>query len=113
TTWFKGFFAKGQLLADTIFRFEFSSIHNMIFKMPPIVSEPKAFDVIYTFNPISATGTAIFLTAVITLFIFRLNISIAIKTMIETLFELKWAIVSIGMVLAFAFVMNYSGMSST
>ncbi|RBQ27102.1 MULTISPECIES: lactate permease LctP family transporter [Arcobacteraceae] len=113
TTWFKGFFAKGQLLADTIFRFEFSTIHNMIFKMPPIVSEPKAFDVIYTFNPISATGTAIFLTAVITLFIFRLNISIAIKTMIETLFELKWAIVSIGMVLAFAFVMNYSGMSST
>ncbi|MBL3519576.1 lactate permease LctP family transporter [Arcobacter lanthieri] len=113
TTWFKGFFAKGQLLADTIFRFEFSAIHNMIFKMPPIVSEPKAFDVIYTFNPISATGTAIFLTAVITLFIFRLNISIAIKTMIETLFELKWAIVSIGMVLAFAFVMNYSGMSST
>ncbi|WP_026802861.1 lactate permease LctP family transporter [Aliarcobacter lanthieri] len=113
TTWFKGFFAKGQLLADTIFKFEFSTIHNMIFKMPPIVSEPKAFDVIYTFNPISATGTAIFLTAVITLFIFRLNISIAIKTMIETLFELKWAIVSIGMVLAFAFVMNYSGMSST
>ena len=31
----------------------------------------------------------------------------------ETLFELKWAIVSIGMVLGFAFVMNYSGMSST
>ena len=82
----------------------------MIFKMPPIVSEPKAFDVVYTFNPISATGTAIFLTAIITLFIFRLNISTATKTMGETLFELKWAIVSIGMVLGFAFVMNYSGM---
>jgi len=31
----------------------------------------------------------------------------------ETLFELKWAILSIGMVLGFAFVMNYSGMSTT
>lgn len=113
TTWFKAFFAKGQILASTIFKFEFSAIHNMIFKMPPIVSEPKAFDVVYTFNPISATGTAIFLTAIITLFIFRLNISTATKTMGETLFELKWAIVSIGMVLGFAFVMNYSGMSST
>lgn len=113
TTWFKAFFAKGQILASTIFKFEFSAIHNMIFKMPPIVSEPKAFDVVYTFNPISATGTAIFLTAIITLFIFRLNISTATKTMAETLFELKWAIVSIGMVLGFAFVMNYSGMSST
>ena len=113
TGWFKAFFAKGQVLASTIFKFEFSAIHNMIFKMPPIVSEPKAFDVVYTFNPISATGTAIFLTAIITLFIFRLNIVTAIKTMGETLFELKWAIVSIGMVLGFAFVMNYSGMSST
>lgn len=113
TGWFKAFFAKGQVLASTIFKFEFSAIHNMIFKMPPIVSEPKAFDVVYTFNPISATGTAIFLTAIITLFIFRLNISTATKTMGETLFELKWAIVSIGMVLGFAFVMNYSGMSST
>ena len=113
TGWFKAFFAKGQVLASTIFKFEFSAIHNMIFKMPPITSAPKSFDVVYTFNPISATGTAIFLTAIITLFIFRLNISTATKTMGETLFELKWAIVSIGMVLGFAFVMNYSGMSST
>ena len=41
TGWFKAFFAKGQVLASTIFKFEFSAIHNMIFKMPPIVSEPK------------------------------------------------------------------------
>ena len=113
TKWFKAFFAKGQIFADTIFKFEFSAIHNMIFKMPPITSAPKSFDVVYTFNPISATGTAIFLTAIITLFIFRLNITTATKTMGETLFELKWAILSIGMVLGFAFVMNYSGMSST
>jgi lactate permease len=113
TKWFKAFFAKGQIFADTIFKFEFSAIHNMIFKMPPIASAPKSFDVVYTFNPLSATGTAIFLTAIITLFIFRLNITTATKTMGETLFELKWAILSIGLVLAFAFVMNYSGMSST
>jgi len=113
TKWFKAFFAKGNILADTIFRFEFQAIHNMIFKMPPIVAEAKSFAVVYTFNPISATGTAIFLSAIITLFIFKINVKIATQTMIETLIELKWAILSIGMVLAFAFVMNYSGMSTT
>ena len=113
TKWFKAFFAKGQIFADTIFKFKFSAIHNMIFKMPPITSAPKSFDVVYAFNPLSATGTAIFITAIITLFIFRLNVTTATKTMGETLFELKWAILSIGMVLGFAFVMNYSGMSST
>ncbi|MDD4329053.1 MAG: lactate permease LctP family transporter [Aliarcobacter sp.] len=113
TKWFKAFFDKDQIFAGTIFKFEFSEIHNMIFKMPPIVSAPKSFEVIYTFNPLSATGTAIFLTAIITMFIFRLNVTTASKTMGETLFELKWAILSIGMVLGFAFVMNYSGMSTT
>ena len=113
TKWFKAFFDKGQMFADTIYKFEFSAIHNMIFKMPPIVSAPKSFEVVYTFNPLSATGTAIFFTAIITMFVFRLNLSTATKTMGETLFELKWAILSIGMVLGFAFVMNYSGMSTT
>lgn len=113
TNWFKGFFAKGQVLANTIFNFEFSAIHQKIFKMAPIVSEPTSFGVVYTFNPISATGTAIFVTALITLFVFRLNLGVATKTFTETLVELKWAILSIGMVLGFAFVMNYSGMSST
>ena len=87
TKWFKAFFAKGQIFADTIFKFEFTEIHNMIFKMPPIASAPKSFDVVYTFNPLSATGTAIFITAIITLFIFRLNLTTATKTMGETLFR--------------------------
>lgn len=113
TNAFKAYFAKGAIMAGTIFNFEFSSISSTIFKMAPIVAQPTTFKVIYTFNPISATGTAIFFAAIISMFILRVNLSTAIKTMGETLFELKFAILSIGMVLGFAFVMNYSGMSTT
>ena len=113
TNWFKAFFAKGQALASTIYNFEFTTISNTIYKMAPIVAQPTNFKVVYTFNPISATGTAIFFAAIISMFILRVNLSTAVKTMGETLFELKWAILSIGMVLGFAFVMNYSGMSTT
>ena len=113
TNWFKAFFAKGQVLASTIYNFEFTTISNTIYKMAPIVAQPTNFKVVYTFNPISATGTAIFFAAIISMFILRVNLSTAVKTMGETLFELKWAILSIGMVLGFAFVMNYSGMSTT
>ncbi|AOO64643.1 lactate permease LctP family transporter [Sulfurospirillum halorespirans] len=113
TNAFKAYFAKGAIMAGTIFNFEFTSISNTIFKMMPIVAKPTAFSVVYTFNPISATGTAIFFAAIISMFVLRVNVSTAIKTMGETLFELKWAILSIGMVLGFAFVMNYSGMSTT
>ena len=47
--------------------------------MPPVTAAPKPFEVVYTFNPVSATGTAIFITAIITMFIFRLNIGTATK----------------------------------
>ncbi|WP_263831793.1 lactate permease LctP family transporter [Sulfurospirillum oryzae] len=110
---FKAYFAKGAAMAGTIFNFEFTTISNTIFKMAPIVAQPTAFKVVYTFNPLSATGTAIFFAAIISMFILKVNVPTAIKTMGETLFELKWAILSIGMVLGFAFVMNYSGMSTT
>ena len=113
TNAFKAYFAKGAIMAGTIFNFEFTSISNAIFKMAPIVAKPTAFSVVYTFNPISATGTAIFFAAIISMFVLKVNVKMAVKTMGETLSELKWAILSIGMVLGFAFVMNYSGMSTT
>ena len=45
--------------------------------------------------------------------ILRIGTKIGITTFKEVLVELKWPILSIGMVLAFAFVTNYSGMSTT
>ncbi|MGV8744017.1 L-lactate permease, partial [Pseudomonas aeruginosa] len=64
-------------------------------------------------DPISATGTATFLSALVSMFILRIGAKIGITTFKEVLVELKWPILSIGMVLAFAFVTNYSGMSTT
>ncbi len=43
----------------------------------------------------------------------RRGIKKGIGVFAETLISLKWPILSIGMVLAFAFVTNYSGMSTT
>jgi len=67
TNAFKAYFAKGQIFAGTIFNFEFTSISKAIFKMMPIVQKPTAFEVVYTFNPLSATGTAIFFAAIISM----------------------------------------------
>ncbi|ENF5691852.1 L-lactate permease [Escherichia coli] len=48
-----------------------------------------------------------------TIFILGVGIKKGIGVFAETLISLKWPILSIGMVLAFAFVTNYSGMSTT
>ena len=45
--------------------------------------------------------------------ILKIDIKTGLTTFKETFIELKWPILSIGMVLAFAFVTNFSGMSTT
>jgi lactate permease len=110
---FKALFAKGAALAGTNFSFEFTSISNMIYKMAPVVAQPTNFKVVYTFNSISATGTAILVAAIISMFILKIKPGLALKTFGETLFELRWPIMTIGMVLGFAYIMNFSGMATT
>ena len=68
---------------------------------------------IFTIDIIAATGTAIFIAAIMSIIILKIKPQAALCTLWETLKELKWSIYSIGMVLAFAFVTNYSGMSVT
>src|SRR3546814_3423255 len=45
--------------------------------------------------------------------VLKINLRTGLTTLKETFYELRWPILSIGMVLAFAFVTNFSGMSST
>ncbi|MGA6014195.1 L-lactate permease, partial [Escherichia coli] len=55
----------------------------------------------------------LFIAAIISIFVLGVGIKKGIGVFAETLISLKWPILSIGMVLAFAFVTNYSGMSTT
>ncbi|MFW1958992.1 L-lactate permease [Acinetobacter johnsonii] len=110
---FKDLFAKDGALHDLVISIKVPFLHQMIQKMPPVVAEIKDYDAIYKFDWISATGTAIFIAALITIAYLKMKPKDAVVTFGETLNELKVPIYSIGMVLSFAFIANYSGMSST
>lgn len=110
---FKDLFAKGGALQDWVISIEVPFLHQMIQKMPPVVNEIKDYDAIYKFDWFSATGTAIILAAVITIIYLKMQPREAVKTFVETAKELRVPVYSIGMVLSFAFIANYSGMSAT
>lgn len=110
---FKDLFAKDGALHDLVISIKVPYLHQLIQKMPPVVPEIKDYDAIYKFDWISATGTAIFIAAIITIIFLKMKPKAAVITFGETLNELKVPIYSIGMVLAFAFIANYSGMSAT
>lgn len=84
-----------------------------VFQAAPIVTEPALYTANYKWEFISAAGSAIMLTAIITLFILRIKPRTAIKVLGQTANQLKFTFVSISAILGFAYVANYSGLSFT
>ncbi|AKR12052.1 lactate permease (LctP) family transporter [Bacillus cereus BAG1X2-3] len=112
-SFFKALFAPGGALASLVFKFEIPGLHNLVMKAEPIVNKPTPYEAILKFDVLSATGTAILIACIISMFILKMNVKDAVVTFKETLNELKMPILSIGFVLGFAFIANYSGLSST
>ncbi|MHB2053047.1 lactate permease LctP family transporter [Pseudomonas sp. VEM90] len=110
---FKAAFAPGGAMYNFVFNFAIPHLDQLVVKTAPIVAAPTAMPAVFKLDPISATGTAIFLSALISMAVLKINFKTGLTTFKETFWELRWPILSIGMVLAFAFVTNYSGMSST
>ncbi|MGE8224571.1 MAG: L-lactate permease [Stenotrophomonas sp.] len=110
---FKALFAAGGPLENWVLKLPVPGLDQLVQKMPPIVNAPTAYEAVYKFDAISATGTAIMLAAVIAIIYLRMPVRAAVRTFGETVNELKMPIYSIGMVLAFAFIANYSGLSAT
>lgn len=110
---FKALFAPGGALESLVFKFEIPGLHNLVMKAEPIVNKPTPYEAILKFDVLSATGTAILIACIISMFILKMNVKDAVVTFKETLNELKMPILSIGFVLGFAFIANYSGLSST
>ncbi|KXY28011.1 L-lactate permease [Bacillus cereus] len=112
-SFFKALFAPGGTLESLVFKFEIPGLHNLVMKAEPIVNKPTPYEAILKFDVLSATGTAILIACIISMFILKMNVKDAAVTFKETLSELKMPILSIGFVLGFAFIANYSGLSST
>jgi L-lactate transport len=110
---FKDLFAATGPLHGWVFSLHVPYLDNLVIKSVPIVNTPTPYAAVYKFDLLSATGTSILLAAVISAFILRVDIKTFFKTLGETLVELSMPILTIGLVLGFAYIANYSGMSST
>lgn len=116
---FKDLFVKGKdghpdgPLVDMVMSINVPYLHNAVQKLPPVVTKITDYAAIYKFDWFSATGTAIILAAIISIVMLKMRPKQALSTFGETIKELRTPIYSIGMVLAFAFIANYSGLSAT
>jgi len=88
-------------------------LHNEITRIPPVTPQPTPYAAVFTLNWLSASGTSCFIATVVAALLLRVSPSKFVGIYKATFKQLAFAMITIASMLALAYVMNYSGMTST
>ena len=88
-------------------------LDGLVMKTAPIVKKATIYGASYKFDFIAFAGTAILITAIISMFILGISPSRGAKVASSTFKTLIYPCITIGSVLGFAYIANYSGLSYT
>jgi lactate permease len=108
-SWFPTVDAAG-LLAK---RLMVPGLHNVIERIPPVVPQPAPYAALFELNWLSASGTACLFAIIASAFVLRVSPKRVLKAYVDTFKQLKFALLTIASMLGLAYLMNYSGMTST
>ena len=99
--------------------YEVAYLHKLVKRTPPIAPEPtlekpaKTEDAIFKLNWISATGTGILLAAVVAGFAIGYSLKEMLKVYLETMWRVRFSLITIAAMLALGYVTKYSGADAT
>jgi lactate permease len=88
-------------------------LHNLIQRVPPVTTAPAPYGAVFTLNWLSASGTACLLATLTAALLLRIRGAQVLKAYTDTFKQLKFAMATIASMLGLAYLMNYSGMTST
>jgi lactate permease len=92
---------------------EVPGLHNMITRVPPVTPQPAPYAAIFTWNWLSASGTACLLATIAAALFLRVSPRRFVGIYVATFKQLALPMLTIACMLGLAYVMNYSGMTST
>jgi lactate permease len=88
-------------------------LHNQITRVPPVVAEPAPYNAFYELNWLSASGTACMFATIAAALVLGVRPRRFVDIYKATFKQLALPMLTIACMLALAYVMNYSGMTST
>ena len=93
--------------------FGWPGLHNLVQKMPPVVKAQSPYAAMYTFNPLTTSGTAALYAVFASALVLRVSPSKLARCIWLTMKQLALPTLTIASVLALAYLMNYSGATAT
>jgi lactate permease len=88
-------------------------LHNVITRIPPVTPAPAPYAAVFTLNWMSASGTACFLATIAASMVLGVRPGQFVSIYKATFKQLSFAMATIASMLGLAYLMNYSGMTST
>ncbi|WP_029004116.1 L-lactate permease [Azorhizobium doebereinerae] len=108
TGWFKAMVNPIFTIAIPI-----EGLHNQIQKVPPVVATPVREGAVFAFTYLSFTGTGILIAAVIAAAVMKFSPIRLIKAYLETLWVVRYSLLTIAAMLAIGTLTRYSGVDAT
>src|SRR5262249_53879010 len=88
-------------------------LHNQILRVPPVTTTPAPYAALFTLNWLSASGTACLFATLAAALLLGVKQRKVVDIYVATVRQLKFAMLTIAAMLGLAYLMNYSGMTST
>ncbi|MET4618160.1 lactate permease [Stenotrophomonas sp. 2619] len=111
---FKALFAADGALGATVLHLPVSLLDQRIQELPPLVAVAHTLPAVWTVGWLNASGTAILIAALLTVVLSpKLGLRAAGEELAQTSREMWKPLATVALVMAVAYITNYSGASST
>ena len=111
---FKALFAADGALGSTVLHLPVSLLHQRVQELPPLVAAAHTLPAIWTVGWLNASGTAILIAALLTVVLSpKLGLRAAGEELAQSGREMWKPLATVALVMAVAYITNYSGASST
>ena len=97
----------------SVMNFPIPVLDKAIVRAPPVVAQPKAEEAVFVFNWLSATGTGLLLSGVISGLLLGLSPLALLRIFGETLKRVRFSLLTIAAMLALGFTTRYGGLDAT
>jgi lactate permease len=104
---------KALLDSISILRLAVPELHNLVLRTPPVVAEARPEAAIFALNWLSATGTGIFVAALIGGLVMGYSVRDLLKHYWRTLLLVRYSLLTIAAMMAIGFTTRYSGLDAT
>ena len=93
--------------------FPIEGLHNLIEKMPPVVPSPTKEGAVYTLGLLSATGTGIFVAAIVGALVMKYKPTEIVRSYARTFWLVRYSLLTIVLMLGLGTLTRFSGTDTT